>query len=181
MSAILLLLQAAAPASTTPPPSPWAVRTRANNGVQSTSVAVVAQDGSSRLVVKCDRATEALVSVQFFAKQPLQIAGDDGSFAAKPVALRFNDGPANSYDWEFRANAAFTSDPGVVTALTQQLAKARQIKVETTSAGKFRFEAVFDGPPSDAPVRHVLQACGYALGQVPAPTAPAPAKCRSGG
>ena len=179
MSALLFLIaQAAAPApsAAAPPPAPWAVRTRSSNGVESTSVATTAQDGSSRLVVKCDRATEALVSVQFFAKQALQLAGDDGSFAAKPVTLRFDNGAANEYDWQFRSSAAFTSNDAVVTSLTLQLAKAKQVKVETTSAGKFRFEAVFDGPPSDAPMRQVLQACGYVLGQVPVMPAPAPTK-----
>jgi hypothetical protein len=159
-----------------PVPVPWTVRTGNAGGVASTSTSTIARDGSSRLVVKCDRATEALVSVQFFAKQALQLAGDDGSFATKPVTMRFDNGAANEYDWQFRSNAAFNSNDTVVTSLTLQLAKAKQIKVETTSASKFRFEAVFDGPPSDAPIRQVLQACGYVLGQVPVVPAPAPAK-----
>ncbi|MEN2787336.1 hypothetical protein ACFOKI_04085 [Sphingomonas qilianensis] len=176
MIPILLLLQAAAPTPTPTTPTPWTVRTSSAGGVASTSTSTIARDGSSRLVVKCDRATEALVSVQFFAKQPLQMAGDDGSFASKAVALRFDNGAANGYDWQFRAFAAFTSNDTVVTSLTLQLAKAKQIKVETTNASNFRFEAVFDGPPGDAPIRQVLQACGYVLGQVPVMPAPVPAK-----
>ena len=174
MIPILLLLQAAAPMPA--PPAPWTVRTGNAGGVSSTSTSTIARDGSSRLVVKCDRATESLVSVQFFARQPLQMAGDDGRFAPKAVALRFDNGAANEYDWQFRAVAAYTSNDAVVTSLTLQLAKAKHIKVETTNASNFRFEAVFDGPPSDAPIRQVLQACGYVLGQVPVMPAPAPAK-----
>ncbi|MFC3579353.1 hypothetical protein [Sphingomonas hylomeconis] len=178
MSALLMLIAQAAAAPATPanPPAPWTVRTANVGGVASTSTSTIARDGSSRLVVKCDRATEALVSVQFFAKQPLQMAGDDGSFASKPVALRFDNGAANGYDWQLRSYAAYTSNDAVVTSLTLQLAKAKQIKVETTSASNFRFEAVFDGPPTDAPIRQVLQACGYVLGQVPVFAQPAPAK-----
>ncbi|MEG3087392.1 hypothetical protein [Sphingomonas sp. PB4P5] len=178
MSALLLMIaQTATPAaSVTPTPAPWVVRTGNAGGVASTSTSTVARDGSSRLVVKCDRATEALVSVQFFAKQPLQMAGDDGSFASKAVALRFDNGAANEYDWQFRALAAFTSNDAAVTSLTLQLARAKQVKVETTNARNFRFEAVFDGPPSDAPIRQVLQACGYVLGQMPVFPAPAAAK-----
>ena len=154
-----------APATAAPPPAPWEVKARTAGGIVSTSAATIAADGS-RLVVKCDKGVDSGVSVQFFGRD-LQNAGDDGSFPGKPVALRFDNGAANEAEWEFRASAAFTSNDAVVTSLTLQLAKAKQIRVETTNAGNFGVAAVFDGPASDAPIRQVLDACGYVLGQVP--------------
>lgn len=182
MIPILLLLQAAMSALPTappaPPPTPWEVRTRTSaDGVVSTSAAAVARDGSSRLLVKCDKATEAVVSVQFFTRQPLQEGAADGSFPSKTVGLRFDNGAANEYAWQFRAAAAFISDDAAVTSLTQQLARAKLVKVETTNPGNYRVEALFDGPASDAPIRQVLAACNYVVGVGPAPQAtPTPAQ-----
>lgn len=183
MIPILLLLQAATPtpppAPPAPPPAPWEVRTRTSaDGVVSTSAAAIARDGSSRLLVKCDKATEAVVSVQFFTRQPLQDGAADSSFPSKTVGLRFDNGAANEYTWQFRAAAAFISDDTAVTSLTQQLARAKLVKVETTNPGNYRVEALFDGPASDAPIRQVLTACNYVIGVGPAPqpiASPAPA------
>lgn len=173
MTPLLLLLQAitpATPAPPAPPPAPWEVRTRTSaDGVVSTSAAAIARDGSSRLLVKCDKATEAVVSVQFFTRQPLQDAAADGSFASKPVGLRFDNGAANEYAWQFRAAAAFISNDAAVVSLTQQLSRAKLVKVETTNAGNYRVEALFDGPASDAPIRQVLTACNYVIGVGPSP------------
>ncbi|QNQ07921.1 hypothetical protein [Sphingomonas alpina] len=184
---LLLALQAAAPAPVAAPPSPapaapaapapWAVRERADaaNGVLTTTTSVIARDGSSRLIVKCDRGTESIVSVQFITKQVLQTAADTGEFADKQVALRFNGGPAVADNWQFRGSAAFIAAATPVTTLTTGLAKAKTITVETTNSANFAFSATFDGPATDAPVRQVLTACGYTLGTVPPPPAP-PAK-----
>lgn len=184
---LLLALQAAAPAPVAAPPSPapaapaapapWAVRERADaaNGVSTTTTSVIARDGSSRLIVKCDRGTESIVSVQFITKQVLQTAADTGEFADKQVALRFNGGPAVADNWQFRGSAAFIAAATPVTTLTTGLAKAKTITVETTNSANFAFSATFDGPATDAPVRQVLTACGYTLGTVPPPPAP-PAK-----
>lgn len=179
---VLLLLQAAS-APATPPPRPWEPRTRTVAGGVTSTIAQVSGKDGSRLVVKCDRGTEALVSVQFFAGQPLSEADASGAFASKPVGVRFDGGAANEYDWQFRAAAAFISDEAAVTSLTQQLAHAKQIKVETTNAANFRVEAVFDGPPSEAPIRQVLAACSTTPAPqataTPAPAAkPAPRKAR---
>lgn len=168
MIPILLLLQAAA----TPPapPAPWSPRERTNPaGGSSVTASATARDGSSRLVVKCDRGTDAVVSVQFIARQPLQVAGDSGAYADKSVGLRFDDGPAIAYDWQFRGNAAYDAAPADVTALTMFLVKAKTVRVETTNGAGFAFNATFDAPASAAPVRQVLSACGYALGAVPPP------------
>ncbi|MGH6616607.1 hypothetical protein [Sphingomonas sp.] len=181
----LLALQAAAPAPVAAPPppappaapapAPWAVRERpdAANGVTTTTTSATARDGSSRLIVKCDRGTESIVSVQFITKQVLQMAGDTGEFADKQVAMRFNGGPAVADDWQFRGTAAFIAGATPVTALTTGLAKAKTVTVETTNSANFAFSATFDGPATDAPVRQVLTACGYTLGTVPPPAPPA--------
>lgn len=179
---ILLALQAAtpaAPAAAPPAPAPapvaasapWAIRERtdAASGVAMTSTSAIARDGSSRLTVKCDKAAESIVSVQFIAKQPLQTALDTGEFADKPVSMRFNGGPAITDTWQFRATAAYIANSTPVTALTVQLAKAKAITVETTTAGNFAFSATFDGPATSAPIVQVLTACGYKLGEVPPP------------
>lgn len=180
---ILLALQAATPAAPAaappaPAPAPWAVRERpaTANGVATTSTSAIARDGSSRLTVKCDKAAESIVSVQFIAKQPLQTASDTGEFADKPVSLRFNGGPAVTDNWQFRATAAYIASSTPVTALTVQLAKAKAITVETTTAGNFAFSATFDGPATSAPIIQVLTACGYKLGEVPPPPPEQPKK-----
>ena len=181
MIPLLLLLQTATSATPStlpaPPPAPWEVRTRTSpNGVVSTSAGTTARDGSSRLLVKCDKAAESVVSVQFFMRQPLQEAATDGSFASKAVGLRFDSGAVNEYPWQFRAAAAFISDDAAVVSLTQQLARAKLVKVETTNAANYRVAALFDGPASDAPIRQVLAACGYAIGVGPVPqSTPTPA------
>lgn len=170
---LFLLLQAAAPAPVAPappPPAPWEPRERTNaDGSASTSAAVIARDGSSRLTVKCDKGAEPVVSVQFVAKQALQEPAEDGSYPSKSVGLRFDTGPAIAYDWQFRGRVAYNADPAAVTALTTFLVKAKAIQVETTTAAKFAFMATFDGPASDASIRQVLSACGYTLGEVPPP------------
>ncbi len=184
---ILLTLQAAtppAPAAVPPAPAPvaapapWTIRERtdAASGVATTSTSAIARDGSSRLTVKCDKAAESIVSVQFITKQPLQTAADTGEFADKPVSLRFNGGPAVTDNWQFRATAAYIANSTPVTALTVQLAKAKAITVETTTAGNFAFSATFDGPATSAPIVQVLTACGYKLGEVPPPPAEKPKK-----
>ena len=173
MIPILLLLQAAAapaPAAASPTVAPWTPRERtAANGTTSLSASAMARDGSSRFVVKCDRGADPVVSIQFFTKQPLQISGDDGSFAPKLVALRFNDGAAMGYNWQFLPTATYIADLSAVTELTKMMAKSKVVKVETTNASGFLFEATIDLAPTDAPLIAVLNACGYKLGEIPPP------------
>ncbi|QQV76419.1 hypothetical protein H5J25_13195 [Sphingomonas aliaeris] len=180
---LLLLLQAAAPApapapaapaSAAPAPAAWEVRDKTNpNGTMSVSTSVIARDGSSRLTVKCDKGAEAVVSVQFVSRQQLQEPAADGAYAPKSVGLRFDNGPAIAYDWQFQGRVAYNADAPAVTALTMFLSKAKAVQVETTTASNFAFMATFDAPKTDAPIRQVLSACGYTLGQVPPPVAAA--------
>jgi hypothetical protein len=175
---LLLLLQAAAPAPAPAAPAPaatpaqpaWEVREKTNpNGSTSVSSSVIARDGSSRLTVKCDKGTEAVVSVQFVSRQQLQEPAADGAYAPKSVGLRFDNGPAIAYDWQFQGRVAYNAEAAAVTALTTFLSKAKAVQVETTTASNFAFMAMFDAPKTDAPIRQVLSACGYTLGQVPPP------------
>ena len=81
----LLLAQAAIPAVA----PAWKLADRTNPaGVRSISASVTGNDGLSRFVVKCDVAVEPIVSIQFIQPQPL------GQGADKPVAVRFDGGPA---------------------------------------------------------------------------------------
>lgn len=174
---IPLLLQAAA-TSATPVPAPaqpaaqaWKFGDRTNTaGVRSVSASVTARDGLSRFVVKCDVASEPIVSVQFI--QPTAL----GQSADKAVAVRFDGGPAFNYLWQFPGTATYIADPAAVTKLTSFLVKAKQIGVETTNESNFAVQATFAAPGSDAMIRKVLGVCGYTLGVVPTPPPPPPAE-----
>lgn len=173
----LLLLAQAAPAPVTPPapapaaaPAPgaaWRLTERTSTaGVRSVSAAVVGVDGLSRFVVKCDVAQEPIVSVQFLQPSPI-------GQSEKPVAVRFDNGLANSFMWQSAGNGAYVSDPDAVTRLTTLLVKAKTVAVETTNASDFAVQASFAAPGGDAMIRKVLSACGYTLGVVPpVPEAP---------
>lgn len=163
-----LLLQAAATAATPAPAAQaWKFADRTNAaGVRSVSASVTGRDGLSRFVVKCDVASEPIVSVQFI--QPKAI----GQSADKAVAVRFDGGPAFTYLWQFPGSATYVTDPEAITKLTSFLVKAKQVGVETTNASNFAVQAVFDAPGSDAMIRQVLGVCGYTLGVVPTPPPP---------
>jgi hypothetical protein len=164
MLAFLLLLQAAAPAPAAPA---WKLADRTSpTGVRSISASVTGNDGLSRFVVKCDVASEPIVSIQFIQPQPL------GPGADKPVAVRFDGGPAFTYNWQFPGTGTYVTDPEAITRLTSFLVKSKTVRVETTNGASFAVQANFAAPASDAMVRQVLGVCGYTLGVVP----PVPAK-----
>ena len=164
MLAFLLLLQTTSPA---PAPAPaWKLADRTNPaGVRSISASVTGNDGLSRLVVKCDVGSEPIVSIQFIQPQPL------GSGADKPVAVRFDGGPAFTYNWQFPGTGTYVTDPEAITKLTSFLVKSKTVRVETTNGANFAVQATFVAPTSDAMVRQVLGVCGYTLGVVPPPPA----------
>ncbi len=165
MLAFLLLLQATSPAPALVPA--WKIADRTNPaGVRSISASVIGNDGLSRFVVKCDVASEPIVSIQFIQPQPL------GSGADKPVAVRFDGGPAFTYNWQFPGTGTYIADPAAITKLTSFLVKSKTVRVETTNGASFAVQANFVAPTSDAMVRQVLGVCGYTLGVVP----PVPAK-----
>jgi len=160
MLAFLLLLQAVAPA----PAPTWKIADRTNaTGVRSISASVTGNDGLSRFVVKCDVASEPIVSIQFIQPQPL------GSGADKPVAVRFDGGPAFTYNWQFPGTGTYITDPEAITRLTTFLVKSKTVRVEATNGASFAVQANFVAPSGDAMVRQVLGVCGYTLGVVPPP------------
>ncbi len=168
IAAMLLLAQAATPA---PVPAPtWKITDRTSAaGIRSVAATVLGIDGVSRFVLKCDVAQEPIVSLQFL--QPAALGQ-----APKPVSLRFDNGFANTDEWQIASIGAYISDADAVTRLTGLLAKAKTIAVETTNASNFAIQASFPAPGGDAVVRQVLGACGYTLGVVPAPPAAKVAK-----
>lgn len=158
LTAALLLQAAAAPA----PVAPWTPRERtdATTGAKSVTASVNARDGSGRLVLRCD-ANVPIVSVQFISKTPLGASPD------RVVEASFDGGAPMAFAWEFPGSPAFVRDNATVVALTTELAKAKAITVKTTTVANVPVTATFDGPSSDAPVKAVLGACGYVLGQMP--------------
>ena len=164
----LLLMQAATAIAAAAPAPAWKVADRTSPaGVRSISASVTGNDGLSRFVVKCDVGSEPIVSIQFIQPQSL------GSGADKPVAVRFDGGPAFTYNWQFPGTGTYTADPAAITKLTSFLVKSKTVRVETTNGANFAVQANFVAPTSDAMVRQVLGVCGYTLGVVPAPP-PAP-------
>jgi hypothetical protein len=160
----LFLLQAAAAGATPAPAAGWTLADRTNAaGVRSIVAAVVARDGLSRLLVKCDIAQEPIVSIQFIQPRAL------GESADKLVNVRFDGGPAFAYNWAFPGTGAYITDPEAVTKLTTFLVKAKDVRVDTTNASNFAVDAGFVGPGGPAPIAKVLTACGNTLGVVPAP------------
>ena len=158
-----LLLQAVAVSAPAPA---WKLADRTNAaGVRSISASVTGNDGLSRFVVKCDVGSEPIVSIQFIQPQPL------GSGADKPVAVRFDGGPAFTYNWQFPGTGTYIADPAAITKLTSFLVKSKTVRVETTNGANFAVQATFVAPTSDAMVRQVLGVCGYTLGVVPPPPA----------
>lgn len=161
----LLLAQAAVPAIPA-----WKLADRTNAaGVRSISASVTGNDGLSRFVVKCDVGTEPIVSIQFIQPQSL------GQGADKPVAVRFDGGPAFTYNWQFPGTGTYIIDPEAITRLTTFLVKSKTLRVETTNGAGFAVQANFAAPTGDAMVRQVLGVCGYTLGVVPPPPPPPPA------
>lgn len=162
---LAILLQTAAATSAA---SGWELSDRTNAaGVHSVSASVTGSDTLSRFVVKCDIASEPIVSIQFLQPSPIGQSGD------KPVSVRFNGGPAFTYNWQFPGTGTYITDPGAITTLTSFLVKAKTVGVATTNASNFAVQASFAAPGGDKMIKQVLTACGYTLGVVPGPAAPA--------
>lgn len=166
MLSLLLALQAATGA--------WVPSTRpgAANG-SAVAAGIASREGNGRLSVRCDNAAEQVVSVQFIPRTPVGIALD-----GRPVTVTIDAQPPITDVWEVPDTGAgmFVRDGTTVTALTSAISKAKLIRIHTTDIAGAPVDASFAGPPSDAPIRQVLAACGYALGVVPPLRAPAPAE-----
>lgn len=161
---LALLLQAATAAI----PASWTVATRTDGASNATSTSAWSVDGKARLVVRCDITAERIVSIQFIPKPGFAAA------LPRPVSISADDDGWLGTNWQFPGGGAFVSDDVIVTNLAVVIARAKAIRVRAIDPADAPVEARFAGPVSDAPIRKVLSACGYAFGQAPS-RLPAPA------
>jgi len=171
---LTMALQAAAPAvpaPPAPPPPPWTPRMKVDpvTNKPSGSVSVTSADGNSRLVVRCDRRGDNVVSIQFIPTPPFAAA------TPRPVSITVDGGTALGANWDFPGRGAVVSDEAIVTNLTVAIAHGRNIKVRVIDPAEKPLDATFAGPPSDAPIRQVVESCGYTFGVVPVHEAAPPA------
>lgn len=161
---LTLALQAAAPAPTPAAPgAPWTPRMKADpaTGLQSGSVSTMSNEGNGRLVVRCDRRVENVVSIQFIPKPGFPAA------TPRPVSIQVDGAPPLGANWDFPGTGAYVSDDRIVTTLSTAIARGKQIKVHVIDPLNNVVDATFTGPSSEAPIRQVVEACGYVFGQVP--------------
>jgi hypothetical protein len=168
---LTMALQAAVPptASTAAPAAPWTPRmkTDAATGLQSGSVSVSSIENRGRLVVRCDRRSDNVVSIQFIPAMPFAAA------TPRPVSIQVDGAPPFGANWDFPGSGTYVADDQIVTTLTTAIAHAKQIKVHVIDPMNNVVDATFAGPPSEAPIKQVVEACGYTFGQLPV-RAPAP-------
>jgi len=185
---ILLLtiaLQAVPPAAT-PAPSPaaapaplaaapWTPHIKLDpvTNRSTGTVWAISQDGRARLVVRCDRNPDNIVSVQFIPTPPFPPA------TRRPVSIKIDDEPPLGANWQFPGKGAIIADDVIVTNLTVAIAHARQIKVHVIDPSDKPIDAVFVGPGSEAPIKQVLESCGYTFGVSPTPN-PVPSAAGEG-
>jgi hypothetical protein len=168
---LTMALQAAAPAAAVPAPvAPWTPRMKVDpaTGAQSGSVSVSSIEGKGRLVVRCDRRADNVVSIQFIPSLPFAAA------TPRPVSIQVDGAAPLGANWDFPGSGTYIADDQIVTTLTSAIAHAKLIKLRVIDPMNNPIDASFAGPPSEAPVKQVLEACGYVLGQAPI-RAPAPA------
>ncbi len=168
---LTMALQAAAPTAATPPapPPPWTPRMKMDpvTNRPSGSVSATSQDGNARLVVRCDRRVNNVVSIQFIPNTPFAAA------TPRPVSITVDGSPPLGANWDFPGRGAVVSDEAIVTTLTVAIARGKTIKVHVIDPAEKPMDSVFNGPPSEAPIKQVVESCGYTFGVVPAPE-PAP-------
>lgn len=172
---LTMALQAAAPAATPAPVAPWTPRMKTDpaTGLQSGSVSATAKEGNGRLVVRCDRRSDNVVSIQFIPSMAFAAA------TPRPVSIQVDGASPLGANWEFPGSGAYVADDQIVTTLTTAIARGKQIKVHVIDPLNNVVDATIPGPPSEAPIKQVIEACGYVLGQVPVrPPAPAPAPAK---
>lgn len=170
MISILFALLQSTTAAATPaaPPPPWTAmsRTDAASGISSTSAFAFTSDHSARLVVRCDRVAEPVVSIQMRTKAGFA-AGDDHI-----VSVSVDGGTPIDSTWEFPGTATMNREPSTITQLTVAMNSAKSITVTTTD-GTASVSQIFPGPGASAGIKDVLSACGYEFGVVPQPAKPA--------
>ena len=159
-----LLLQAATPATV-----PWApVERTTPSGTRSVAASAFSADGSARLVVRCDRVTTPVVSIQFIPREQTR------RFGVQPVTLQFDGGTPLVDNWEVMGVGLIEREDAAMTTLANGIAQAKAIRLHRGASFDGPVDHLFAGPASDAPIRRVVEACGFTLGQVPQ-RAPVPA------
>lgn len=173
---LALLLQAAAPAVPLPPHVSWLVTHTIVKGSAATATSAWSADGNARLVVRCDTTGAPIVSLQFIPRAGFPAA------TPRPVSINVDGNGWLGTNWQFPGTGAFVSDDTVVANLAVMVAQGKSIRVRASAPDDGIVEATFAGPASDAPVRAVLTACGYAFGKPPprsTPTVPAPSAAKT--
>ena len=161
---LTMALQAAAPAATpAAPPPPWTPRMKTDpaTGLSSGSVSANSNEGNGRLVVRCDRKVDNVVSIQFIPKLGFTAS------TPRPVSIQVDGAAPLGANWDFPGTGAFVADDTIVTTLSTAIAHGKQIKVHAIDPLNSVVDATFPGPASEAPIKQVIEACGYVFGQVP--------------
>ena len=154
---IALLLQAAATIT-----APWTPVERATpGGGHSVAASAFSADGTARLVVRCDRVAAPVVSIQFIPRE------QGRRFGVQPVSLQFDGGTPLVDNWEVMGIGLIERDDGAMTTLANGIAHAKAIRLHSVAGDETVVDHVFPGPGGDAPIRRVLAACGFTLGQLP--------------
>jgi hypothetical protein len=146
-----LLLQTA-PAQTAPG---WTYREATDaNGKISATAAIRAEDGSGRLIVRCDTAAMPIVSVQYIPKPALP------AMESHQVTVTF-DARAEFSAWEFPGGGAYRGEPFDVWFMVVAIASSKTIRVQTDNDKGETIFSDFAGPGNDAMFRKVYAACGF--------------------
>lgn len=155
-------------AQTAPAPPQWTYKesTDAATGAKSATTMVRAEDGSGRLIVRCDTVGEAIVTVQYIPR-PAVPAIEGG----RQVRLLFDNAKAETSGWVFPGGGAYNDEAYGVFMTVSQIAGAKLISVTTQNATGEVIGSDFVGPGSDEIFRKVYATCGrdYALPVVAKP------------
>lgn len=150
--AIALLQTAAAQAA-----PEWTLKEATDaNGKPFAVAQIRAEDGSGRLIVRCDTAVEPIVSVQYIPKPQLP------AMERHTVTLTFDDARAEFSDWEFPGAGAYRGEPFDVWIIVNAIADSKKsVHVMTDNDKGESIQSWFIGPGNDAMFRKVYAACGF--------------------
>ncbi|OYW21585.1 MAG: hypothetical protein B7Z43_10025 [Sphingomonas sp. 12-62-6] len=119
-------------------------------------------DRNARLVVRCDRVAEPVVSIQMRIRAGIAAAPDHA------VSVGIDGGAPIVTPWEFPGTAIMNRATAAVTQLTVAMNGAKTISIATTD-GESPVSLTFDGLNGGGGIKDVLTACGYEFGVVPKP------------
>ena len=113
-----------------------------------------AEDGSGRLIVRCDTAAMPIISVQYIPKPALP------AMESHQVTVTF-DSRAEFSAWEFPGGGAYRGEPFDVWFMVVAIASSKTIRVQTDNDKGETIFSDFAGPGNDAMFRKVYAACGF--------------------